>query len=424
MTFANVCLHSVNQDQIGSLPLQTARMAHGEDAFGPALAVLAACSKAAFAPKNREADHPFGVVVRGRDAFFLKKQPQMVHLATQAARELAGFVRSMLIRGQQANETRVKHAPFALRRRCFGHVAQPPQLFPSPESAARQPLVASFGKIFGLADKLSKARLPQSDPVAIYAVAVRYEKALPVLDQSPKCGSRASRMNHEQGDAGIGQDPQLSQFAATPPRSLVNVAHRGRVRGLIDGRVVRRDGHSQAGKNLLNPTLADRQPQYREQEILDGAATVSMNAAQFGDQGGQPRPKAGAAVGWNQRFAHLAAASAMAAVQDEMLDIEFQGGQLDELVDVVGFRLAQGLAAAHTKLRKQLSHLRKSQALLRAPLRFRADFFWPCRRSDVGLKGLPLDGGWLELDESRFNLDSNCSMRALSASISSVSCWK
>lgn len=194
--------HCSDQHGLGLFALQPTCLAQGQNSLRPSLATFAHRAQALFTPEHSEAQHPFGVVVRRGNAIVLKEQPQVSHLAAQPASQLSGIVISVGVLGNQANETRIKHAPLAHRGRRFRHATQSLQLLSRPGSAARYFLGSSFGVRLGLTDEMRQATLPQADSGSIHAVAVADNDACPVLDQRFEGGLGASGVGHEQRGPG------------------------------------------------------------------------------------------------------------------------------------------------------------------------------------------------------------------------------
>lgn len=75
-----------------------------EDALDKTIAFLGSGAKAAFTPEHGKAQGPFRVVIGRRDAVFLEKQPQAIHLTLNAAHEQTRFIRLLAVQTDKPDE--------------------------------------------------------------------------------------------------------------------------------------------------------------------------------------------------------------------------------------------------------------------------------------------------------------------------------
>jgi hypothetical protein len=101
-------VHRIHQHEISTLSANPTCLAQRQNALNPAVAFLTDKPKASFAPKHRESQHLFGIVIRTPDALLLQEQPQFFQLSPQMAGEFSGVILPIHILGNQPYESRIK----------------------------------------------------------------------------------------------------------------------------------------------------------------------------------------------------------------------------------------------------------------------------------------------------------------------------
>ena len=324
--------HGVHEDRKYSFAAQSAGLAQGEDSFRPPVSFLAGGPKAGLPPEHGKSQETFGVIVGRLHSGLLEEQPQVIHLLNEASGQLAGVVLPVEILAHQANETGIKHVPFADRGRSFGHMAQPLQLLVCPRATLDYFGVFSFRKSLGLPNQMRQAGLPQPHPLHVDAIPVTDQDAAPILDQSLESLFRPIAMDHEEGNHRIAHDPQPLEHPLAPPGCFIHMVDGGVSRDLGDGFVVWQYGGGHAVDDVLDATLADLQIQNRKEKVLDGASAVGLGAGHDGDNGRKPRTEARAVQRGNECLDHFPAVSASPSMQDEVSHFQFDRGKFNDLM--------------------------------------------------------------------------------------------
>ena len=147
--------------------------------------LLANVTVASFAPADGKAQHPFRMVVRWRDSGLFQKNPQRVNLPQESGGKFTGIIFFPMIPGNQFYESGIEGPPLPFCWWRMGHMTQSAQFRQRICAEFGDFFVFTFGKLFGLANKVRQARLSQSDPFRVKPITVADKDAIPLFYRAP-----------------------------------------------------------------------------------------------------------------------------------------------------------------------------------------------------------------------------------------------
>jgi len=347
----------INQDREGMPVLDSASLPQGQNVFNPSVAMFTGCPETSFSPQNSEAKYSLCVVVCRLDACLQEKQPQVLHLKLQASDQSARWILPVPVDFDKTFQACDKGPPFTDGRRGFGHMAQPPEFVPRPGSAFGQGRILALCQPLGFPDQMRQTGLSLSHPLTVHAVAIGDQDARPSLDKLLEGGFGAPWVQYEQCGARTCHDPKPNQLALATPGSFIHMPYRRIPHDVGDALVMRLDRLTDTFNDLLDAALANGQAEDRQEEVLNGAATVPMFATNLSDNGRKAGAEAGSFLWRDQRLDHSAALGTAPSIKDDVLHIEPGLGDLNMLMGVVGFGVNQVGAAT---LARPRMHFRNS----------------------------------------------------------------
>lgn len=166
------------------------------------------------------------MVVGGGGTVFYEKEPKGVDLTVKSFGELSCGIPSFDVFGDEGAKPCIEGSPLSYGGLLMGHMAKPLKFPVSPCAKSRDRWIGPLRESLRFPDEVGKAGLPQPDPFAVKPVAVAYENALPVLDETFEGFLGPVLVDQEQGAELIGHHPQPTQgFSRSPPGGLVHMVH-------------------------------------------------------------------------------------------------------------------------------------------------------------------------------------------------------
>ena len=249
----------LHQDAKGRLTKLTAGVAKRQTPLHPSVAFQTSRPPRALAKPHAKAQRPFRSGVGGFDAVRHQKHPQRGHLPLQASRQATGIIFARMVATNPGAKPGIPGVPLPTRRRRFGHVAHPLQLFERPRPTGRQLPIAFFGQAAGGANEMRQTGLAPVHPVLIHPVPVTDQEARPILDQGKKGLFGAVGMHQEQRRRLGGHAPEPLQGVVAKPRGFIDVAHGGGARHPGHGLIMGQDGVRGPIEHLLDGAQTDGQ---------------------------------------------------------------------------------------------------------------------------------------------------------------------
>ena len=206
--------------------LKTTRFSEGQDPLHPVIALGAGCPLGAFAPEDAKASGPFSPVVGWRNTMLGEKDPQGVHLPSEAAGEPPRVIRMVMIRVDQRAEPGIPRPPFPARGWGRGPRTETWQLGERPCATGRHIGIVPSCQAPGRPDEMGQAGLPRLHPMAIHAVTVTDEEACPGVDEGGTGFVGPMGMQHGQRRGVTDHHPQpLERVREKPGRFIDRVDH-------------------------------------------------------------------------------------------------------------------------------------------------------------------------------------------------------
>ena len=328
----------IEEDVKCCLSPELAGLPYGQDSLRPAVPLLAGSALHHSSPEHGKAQRPLRPVVGRLNSLFNDEEPQVPEELFQMAGKPARIILSISVLGDQTDHSRIPHARLSPCGRSFGPGDQALELAENSLAKPGQVRIFPLGQPLGSTHQMGEAGLLFVHPVHIHPVAITDQDARPLIHQLLEGFLGTVSRDLVESHKGIDHEPEPHRNSVLKPGRLVNVIDLG-IACAVSYRLINRlDGLGCSVNDPLYGSTADLKAEKRSAQGLHAGAAVAVRAGHVGNESGQPWPIARFMPLRSGRFHELAALGTAALHEQEVIDLDLDGGKLDLLMEGATFQ--------------------------------------------------------------------------------------